>query len=164
MKVYYKRPDLTAKVMTVDGWFDTGDIGILSIHDEIVLKGRMKDTIVLRGGENIEPLPIEQKLQESRFIKAAVVVGDGADGRSFQHHGDGRQHLTCDGVFYDTLDVYRVLRQRPCRPWATEGQEHEQSAENSSCHFGSMGRGSEKMGRESRAFRPRACGVVSIRT
>jgi len=66
---------LTAKVMTVDGWFDTGDIGILSIHDEIVLKGRMKDTIVLRGGENIEPLPIEQKLQESRFIKAAVVVG-----------------------------------------------------------------------------------------
>ncbi|MFC2282159.1 MAG: AMP-binding protein, partial [Treponema socranskii subsp. buccale] len=75
MKGYYKRPDLTAKVMTVDGWFDTGDIGILSIHDEIVLKGRMKDTIVLRGGENIEPLPIEQKLQESRFIKAAVVVG-----------------------------------------------------------------------------------------
>ena len=40
MKGYYKRPDLTAKVMTVDGWFDTGDIGILSIHDEIVLKDR----------------------------------------------------------------------------------------------------------------------------
>ncbi|MBQ9494139.1 MAG: long-chain fatty acid--CoA ligase [Treponema sp.] len=75
MKGYYKRPDLTQKVMTVDGWFDTGDIGILTIHDEIVLKGRMKDTIVLRGGENIEPLPIEQKLQKSRYITAAVAVG-----------------------------------------------------------------------------------------
>ena len=91
--------------------------------------------------------------------EAAVVVGDGTDGRSFQHHGDGRQRLTCDGVFYDTLDVYRVLRQRPCRPRATEGQEHEQSAENSSCHFGSMGRGSEKMGRESRAFHPGGVGI-----
>lgn len=75
MKGYYKRPDLTKKVMTVDGWLDTGDLGMLTVHDEIVIKGRMKDTIVLRGGENIEPLPIEQKLQESRFIKAAVVLG-----------------------------------------------------------------------------------------
>jgi long-chain acyl-CoA synthetase len=75
MKGYYKRPDLTAKVMTVDGWLDTGDLGLLTIHDEVVIKGRMKDTIVLRGGENVEPLPIEQKLEESRYIKAAVVVG-----------------------------------------------------------------------------------------
>lgn len=75
MKGYYKRPDLTAKVMTVDGWFDTGDLGLLSIHDEIVIKGRKKDTIVLLGGENVEPVPIESKLAESRFIKSAVVVG-----------------------------------------------------------------------------------------
>ncbi|MDE5898435.1 MAG: long-chain fatty acid--CoA ligase [Treponemataceae bacterium] len=75
MKGYYKRPDLTEKVMTVDGWLDTGDLGLLTIHDEIVIKGRKKDTIVLRGGENIEPVPIEMKLTESRFIKTAVVVG-----------------------------------------------------------------------------------------
>lgn len=75
MQGYYKRPDLTAKTMTVDGWLDTGDLGYLSIHDEIVLKGRKKDTIVLLGGENVEPLPIELKLSESRFIRQAVVVG-----------------------------------------------------------------------------------------
>ncbi len=75
MRGYYKRPDLTAKVMTVDGWLDTGDLGMMTIHDEIVIKGRKKDTIVLRGGENIEPVPLEQKLNESRFIKQAVVVG-----------------------------------------------------------------------------------------
>lgn len=75
MKGYYKRPDLTAKTMTVDGWLDTGDLGMLTIHDEIVIKGRKKDTIVLLGGENVEPVPLEQKLAESRYIKQAVVVG-----------------------------------------------------------------------------------------
>ena len=61
--------------MTVDGWFDTGDLGMMTIHDEIVIKGRKKDTIVLRGGENVEPVPIELKLAESRYVKTAVVVG-----------------------------------------------------------------------------------------
>ena len=75
MRGYYKRPDLTEKVMTVDGWLDTGDLGMMTIHDEIVIKGRKKDTIVLRGGENVEPVPIEQKLNESRYIKSAIVVG-----------------------------------------------------------------------------------------
>lgn len=75
MKGYYKRPELTQKVMTSDGWLDTGDIAMLTVNNEIKLLGRQKDTIVLRGGENIEPLPIEQKLQESRYINTAVVVG-----------------------------------------------------------------------------------------
>jgi len=75
MKGYYKRPELTQKVMTPDGWLDTGDIAMLTVNNEIKLLGRQKDTIVLRGGENIEPLPIEQKLQESRYINTAVVVG-----------------------------------------------------------------------------------------
>jgi long-chain acyl-CoA synthetase len=75
MKGYYKRDDLTQKVMTKDGWFDTGDIAILTVNNEIVLRGRMKDTIVLRGGENVEPLPLEMKLNESRFIKTSVVLG-----------------------------------------------------------------------------------------
>jgi len=74
MKGYYKRDDLTAKVMH-DGWFDTGDIGVLTLDGELVLRGRMKDTIVLRGGENIEPLAIEMRLNESRFINQSVVVG-----------------------------------------------------------------------------------------
>ena len=75
MKGYYKRPDLTEKVMTVDGWLDTGDLAVFTIHNELQIKGRIKDTIVLRGGENLEPLPIEMKLSESRFIKQAVVLG-----------------------------------------------------------------------------------------
>lgn len=75
MKGYYKKPDLTAKVIDKDGWFDTGDIGMLSLNNELILRGRKKDTIVLRGGENVEPLPIEMKINESSYIAQSVVVG-----------------------------------------------------------------------------------------
>ncbi|MCR4790189.1 MAG: long-chain fatty acid--CoA ligase [Treponemataceae bacterium] len=75
MKGYYKRDELTAQVIDKDGWFHTGDIGFMTINREICLRGRKKDTIVLRGGENVEPLPIEQKINESHYIAASVLVG-----------------------------------------------------------------------------------------
>ena len=75
MKGYYKREDLTAKVIDKEGWFDTGDIGLLTLGGELVLRGRIKDTIVLRGGENVEPLSIEMRLNNSRFIAQSMVVG-----------------------------------------------------------------------------------------
>lgn len=75
MAGYYRNEAETKATMTDDGWFKTGDIGLMTIHGELVLRGRLKDTIVLRGGENIEPVPIEMKLQESQLIQTAVVVG-----------------------------------------------------------------------------------------
>jgi len=75
MKGYYKKPELTAKVIDKDGWFDTGDLGMKTVNGELVLRGRKKDTIVLRGGENVEPLPIEMKINESKYISQSVVVG-----------------------------------------------------------------------------------------
>lgn len=75
MRGYYRKPELTAKVLSPDGWLDTGDLGFKTIRGELILRGRKKDTIVLRGGENIEPAPIEMKLNESRFIAQSVVLG-----------------------------------------------------------------------------------------
>ena len=75
MQGYYKKPELTAKAIDKDGWFNTGDIGLLTIDNQLILRGRMKDTIVLRGGENVEPLPIEMKMCESRYISQTIVVG-----------------------------------------------------------------------------------------
>ncbi|MFP4492152.1 MAG: AMP-dependent synthetase/ligase [Spirochaetaceae bacterium] len=75
MSGYYKKPDLTAAVLTEEGWLNTGDLGMLTHDGELKITGRAKDTIVLLGGENIEPLPIEQKVTESEFIDTAVVVG-----------------------------------------------------------------------------------------
>ena len=75
MKGYYKQPELTAEVISEGEWFNTGDLVIKTYNGEIIVKGRQKDTIVLRSGENVEPLPIEDKLSESLYISQAVVVG-----------------------------------------------------------------------------------------
>lgn len=75
MKGYYRQPDLTASVLNDDGWLNTGDLGMLTYDNELAIRGRAKDTIVLRGGENVEPLPIEQKLEENALIDHAVLQG-----------------------------------------------------------------------------------------
>lgn len=75
MRGYYKRPDLTERVLSSDGWLNTGDLGMLTRRGELKITGRAKDTIVLRGGENVEPAPIEEKLRESPYVQSAVVLG-----------------------------------------------------------------------------------------
>jgi len=75
MKGYYKKPEATAAVLTPDGWFNTGDIGMLTHDNELRITGRAKDTIVLRGGENVEPVPIEHKMRESPYIFQCMVLG-----------------------------------------------------------------------------------------
>lgn len=75
MKGYYKRPDLTEKVIDKDGWFNTGDLGIKTWDNELKITGRAKDTIVLLGGENIEPAVLEAELLTSDFVESAMVVG-----------------------------------------------------------------------------------------
>jgi long-chain acyl-CoA synthetase len=74
MKGYYKDPEVTARVLQ-DGWLATGDIGLVTFNDCLKIVGRCKETIVLLGGENVEPLPIESKLLESNLIDQCMVVG-----------------------------------------------------------------------------------------
>ena len=107
MKGYYKRPDLTAKVLSEDGWLDTGDLAIMTIHNELWIQVRIKDTIVLRGCENLEPLPIETKLSESRYIKQAVVVGQ--DQRYLAalilvDEDEVKNYAAFNGIQYDTYE------------------------------------------------------------
>ncbi|MGI5059065.1 AMP-dependent synthetase/ligase [Treponema pectinovorum] len=75
MKGYYKRPDLTEKVIDKNGWFNTGDLGIRTWDEELKITGRAKDTIVLLDGENIEPAVIEAELLTSDFIESVMVTG-----------------------------------------------------------------------------------------
>lgn len=73
---YYKRPDLNDVVFDREGFFDTGDIMMMTHRGELRFAGRAKDTIALGGGENVEPVPIEDKLLESEYIDQVMVVGD----------------------------------------------------------------------------------------
>ena len=75
MAGYYKEPEKTKSAITVDGWLNTGDLGRLTLKGELQLCGRAKDTIVLIGGENIEPEPIENKLLELSLIHQVIIIG-----------------------------------------------------------------------------------------
>ncbi len=74
MRGYYKEPEKTAAILK-DNWLNSGDLFMWTTTGEVKFAGRAKDTIVLAGGENVEPEPIEMVLKESEFIAQAVVVG-----------------------------------------------------------------------------------------
>ncbi len=75
MAGYYGDPEGTARVLRPDGFFRTGDLGVLTPAGDLVFRGRAKETIVLSGGENVEPGPIEARILESPFVRHALVVG-----------------------------------------------------------------------------------------
>ena len=74
MQGYYKAPELTAAILK-NGWLNTGDLAVFTHGGELKILGRSKETIVLRGGENVEPVPIEDKLNQSIYIDQIVIVG-----------------------------------------------------------------------------------------
>lgn len=71
---YYKHPELTAEVME-DGWFKTGDIGMLTDKKFLKITDRKKEMFKTSGGKYVAPLPIESKLKESIYIENAMVIG-----------------------------------------------------------------------------------------
>ena len=75
MKGYYKNPEGTDKVLTKDGWFNTGDLGVMTYNDTLKLVGRSKETVVLLNGENVEPVPIENRISQLKSIDHVMVVG-----------------------------------------------------------------------------------------
>lgn len=71
---YYKRPDITADTI-VDGWFHTGDIGMIVDNKYLKITDRKKEMFKTSGGKYVAPLAIENKLKESRFVEQVIVVG-----------------------------------------------------------------------------------------
>ncbi|AWO01097.1 long-chain fatty acid--CoA ligase [Chitinophaga alhagiae] len=71
---YYKWPDLTADAFT-DGWFRTGDIGVLVNGKFLKITDRKKELFKTSGGKFVAPQPIENKFRESPFIEQIMVVG-----------------------------------------------------------------------------------------
>ena len=75
MMGYYNRPQETAEVLR-DGWFHTGDVGVLDGAGYLTITDRKKDLIVTSGGKKIAPQPIEAILKQNRLVAEAIVLGD----------------------------------------------------------------------------------------
>jgi long-chain acyl-CoA synthetase len=72
---YYKRPDLTADAIK-DGWFHTGDIGVMIDNKFLKITDRKKELFKTSGGKFVAPQPIENKFKESPYIEQIMIVGE----------------------------------------------------------------------------------------
>jgi long-chain acyl-CoA synthetase len=73
---YYKSPELTTEVIDSDGWFHTGDLGLIEPEGHLKITGRKKEMFKTAFGKYIVPTIIENKFVESSFIDAIMVVGE----------------------------------------------------------------------------------------
>ncbi len=79
LKEYYKRPDATAEVLDANGYFHTGDAGVLDSEGHLRIIDRAKDVGRLVSGAIFAPNYIENKLKFFPQIKEAVCFGNGRD-------------------------------------------------------------------------------------
>ncbi|MGI9105238.1 MAG: AMP-dependent synthetase/ligase [Pyrinomonadaceae bacterium] len=77
MRGYYKKPAETRAVFTEDGWFKTGDIGLLDADGFLRITDRKKELFKTSGGKYIAPSAIEARLKQSRFVSQVVLIGNG---------------------------------------------------------------------------------------
>lgn len=73
MKGYYRDKERTIEAFTPDGWFKTGDLGILSNKGFLYIKGRIKNVIIGASGENIYPEELEAIINEQESVLESLV-------------------------------------------------------------------------------------------
>src|SRR5260221_12936613 len=74
MKGYYNNPEATRAAIDRDGWLHTGDEASIDADGYFRITGRIKD-LIIRGGENIAPKEIEDRLREHPAVADAYVYG-----------------------------------------------------------------------------------------
>ena len=79
LKEYYKRPDATAEVIDADGWFHTGDAGVIDAEGQLRIIDRAKDVGRTNSGAMFAPNYIENKLKFFSHVKEAVCFGHERD-------------------------------------------------------------------------------------
>jgi len=76
MKGYYKDPEATKQAIDAEGWFHTGDIGLLQKGRFLKITDRKKEVFKTSGGKYIAPLAIENRVKESKFVEQVMVIGE----------------------------------------------------------------------------------------
>ena len=71
---YYKNPEATAEALDSEGWYHTGDLGLMDKKGNVFIKGRSKNMLLGASGQNIYPEEIEDKLNNMPFVLESVVI------------------------------------------------------------------------------------------
>ena len=71
---YYKDPEATALVFDPDGWFHTGDMARIAADGRIFLMGRLKNTIVLSNGKNVNPEELENLIEKYGYDRESFAA------------------------------------------------------------------------------------------
>ena len=71
---YYKNEEATAKTIDRDGWYHTGDLGVIDRDGNVFIKGRCKNMLLGANGQNIYPEEIEDKLSGMALVSECVVI------------------------------------------------------------------------------------------
>ena len=98
---YYKNEEATSAVFTKDGWFRTGDMGVIDSDGSLFLKGRSKCMILGPSGQNIYPEEIETVLNSQPYVVDCLVIEDNG-GLTALIYPDFRQGET-DGMDQDAM-------------------------------------------------------------
>jgi long-chain acyl-CoA synthetase len=77
MMGYYKNPEATAEAIDTEGWFHTGDVGIMVDNKFLKITDRKKELFKTSAGKYISPVAIENKLKECKFVEQCMVIGEG---------------------------------------------------------------------------------------
>ena len=73
---YWKNKEATKETFTKDGWFRTGDLGVIDDDGYLSIIGRKKEIIVTAGGKNVAPAQLEDPIRANPIISQVVVAGD----------------------------------------------------------------------------------------
>ena len=74
---YYKNEEATKASIDADGWFHTGDLGLMDENGNVFIKGRSKNMLLGSNGQNIYPEEIEDKLNSMSMVSESVVIQEG---------------------------------------------------------------------------------------
>ena len=71
---YFKNPEATAQTLDKDGWYHTGDLGVMDAEGNIYIRGRIKNMLLGASGQNIYPEEIEDKLNKLPYVSECIVI------------------------------------------------------------------------------------------
>ena len=74
---YYKNPEATAATIDPEGWYHSGDMGVLDAEGNIYIRGRCKNMLLGSNGQNIYPEEIEDKLNSMLYVSESIVIQTG---------------------------------------------------------------------------------------